>query len=126
MKSAHRHELETNVLAHRLEIFIERYKPYASRIVGGLIAVVALILIGSYLAGSSSARKSEAWDAFNFAATSSQFGSPQILDELHRGAQEYPSTPLQQISDVTWADAQVYFASRQYLANRQRTLETLN
>ena len=34
MKSAHRHELETNVLAHRLEMFIERYRPYASQIVG--------------------------------------------------------------------------------------------
>ena len=43
MKSAHRHELETNVLAHRLEVYIERYRPYASRIVGVIIAVVVLI-----------------------------------------------------------------------------------
>jgi hypothetical protein len=122
MKSAHRHELETNALAHRLEVFIERYKPYASRIVGGLIAIVALILIGSYLAGSSSARKSEAWDTFNHAVTS----TPPNLDELHRTAQDYPGTPMQQVSDVTWADAQVYIASRGYLANRPKALENLN
>src|SRR3954453_16981920 len=121
MKSAHRHELETNVLAHRLEIFIERYKPYASRIVGGLIAIVALILIGSYLAGSSSARKSEAWDTFNHAVTS----TPPNLDELHRTAQDYPGTPMQQVSDITWADAQVYIASRNYLGARPKALEGL-
>lgn len=122
MKSAHRHELETNALAHRLEVFIERYKPYASQIVGSLIAVVAVIIIGSYLMGSSAARKSESWDTFNHAVTS----TPPNLDELHRSAQDYPGTPIQQISDVTWADAQVYIASRGYLANRPKALETLN
>jgi tetratricopeptide (TPR) repeat protein len=122
MKSAHRHELETNVLAHRLEVFIERYKPYASRILGGLIVIVALILIGSYLAGSSSARKSEAWDTFNHAVTS----TPPNLDELHRTAQDYPGTPMQEVSDITWADAQVYIASRNYLGARPKALEGLN
>lgn len=122
MKSAHRHELETNALAHRLEIFIERYRPYASQIVGVLVAIVALILIGSYLLGSSSTRNSEAWDTFNQAVTS----APPNLDEIHRTAQEYPGTPMQQMADVTWADAQVYIAARGYLANRPKALETLN
>jgi tetratricopeptide (TPR) repeat protein len=126
MKSAHRHELETNVLAHRLEVYIDRYKPYASRIVGVLIAIVAVIFIASYFAGSSSARKSEAWDTFNRTVTSTSFGMPPSLDDLHRTAQEYPGTPMQQIADVTWADAQVYIASRTYLANRPKALETLN
>src|SRR5215212_10219139 len=126
MKSAHRHELETNALAHRLEVFIERYKPYASRIVGVLIAIVAVILIASYFAGSSSARKSEAWDTFNRAVTSTSFGAPPSLDDLHRAAQEYPGTPMQQIADVTWADAQVWYAARNYLANRPKSLELLN
>jgi hypothetical protein len=126
MKSAHRHELETNALAHRLEILIERYKPYASRIVGGIIAIVALILIASYLAGTSSSRNRETWDTFNRTATSTSFGMPASLDDLHRAAQEYPGTPMQQIADVTWADAQVYIAARSYLANRPKALEMLN
>ena len=37
MKSAHRHELETNVLAHRLEAYIERFRPYVSTVVGGIL-----------------------------------------------------------------------------------------
>ncbi len=122
MKSAHRHELETNALAHRLQVFIERYRPFASRIVGVIIAIIVLILIASYLAGSSSARKSEAWDTFNRAVTS----TPPNLDDIHRTAQDYPNTPMQQIADVTWADAQVYIASRGYLANRPKALETLS
>src|SRR4051794_6412549 len=126
MKSAHRHELETNVLAHRLEVFIERYKPYASRIVGVVIAIMAVILIASYFAGSSSARKSETWDTFNRTVTSTSFGSPPSLDDLHRTAQEYPGTPMQEIADVTWADAQVWYAARNYLVNRPKSLEMLN
>ena len=84
MKSAHRHELETNALAHRLEIFIQRNKQHGSRIFGVLIAIVAVIFIGSYLLGSSSARKSEAWDTFNRVVTSSSLGSPTSLDEGER------------------------------------------
>ncbi len=126
MKSAHRHELETNALAHRLEVFIERYKPYTSQILGVILAIVALIAIGSYLAGSSSTRNSEAWDTFNRTVTSSQFGSAPSLDELHRSAQESPNTPMQQIADVTWADAQVFAATRMYLGNRAKALESLN
>jgi hypothetical protein len=122
MKSAHRHELETNALAHRIEIFLERYKPYASQIIGVLIAIAAVIVIGSYLMGSSSSRKSEAWDTFNRAITA----TPPNIDDIHRAAADNPNTPLQQIADVTWADAQVYIATRGYLANRAKALETLN
>lgn len=122
MKSAHRHELETNSLAHRLEVYIYRYRDHASKIVGVLIAIVALILIGSYLLGAADARKTGAWDNFNQAITA----SPPNLDELHRTAQEFPGTAMQQVADVTWADAQVYIATRTYLANRVKALEVLN
>ncbi len=122
MKSAHRHELETNALAHRLEAFIERYKPYGSRIAGVLIAVIVLIFIWSYVAGSSTERQSTAWDTFNRAIGS----SPPNLDEIHRTAQDFPNTQMQEMADVTWADAQVYVASRGYLANRKVAMETLD
>src|SRR5438067_1932886 len=100
MKSAHRHELETNVLAHRLEVYIMRYRPYAARIIGVLIAIVAVVLIWSYISGTSAARRSEAWDTFNQAVGS--MPAPN-LDEIHRTAQEYPGTKMQQMADVTWA-----------------------
>lgn len=122
MKSAHRHELETNVLAHRLEVFIERWRPYASRVMGGLAAVVVLILIWSYIAGSSATKRNEVWDNFNHAV----IAMPPNLDEIHHSAQENPGTAMQQMADVTWADGQVWMASRVYLANRQAAMDALD
>ncbi len=122
MKSAHRHELETNVLAHRLEVYIERYRPYVSRVVGGLATVVILILIWSYIAGSSATKRNEVWDNFNHAV----IAMPPNLDEIHRSAQDNPGTAMQQMADVTWADGQVWMASRAYLANRQAAMDALD
>lgn len=121
MKSAHRHELETNALAHKLELYIERYKGYGSWIIGGLIALVLIILLASYLTGMSAAHNTEAWDTFNQAITS----TPPQIDDLHRAASENPGTPMQEMADMTWADAQVLIAARGYLANRPKALEIL-
>src|SRR5437588_3317063 len=122
MKSAHRHELETNALAHRLEVYIMRYRPYASRIAGAVIAVIAIVFIWSYISGTSAARRSEAWDSFNLAVSA----MPPDVEEIHRTAQEYPGTKMQQMADVTWADAQVWMASRNYLNNRKAAMEALD
>jgi hypothetical protein len=122
MKSAHRHELETNTLAHRLEAYIERYRPYASRIVGGLIAVILVVLIISYMSGLSSSKQSQAWDAFNLAVAA----NPPDLKLIHQTAQDYPGTSMQQLADVTWADSQVYVASRTYLSNRKAATDALS
>jgi hypothetical protein len=48
------------------------------------------------------------------------------LDEIHRTAQEYPGTPMQEMADVTWADSQVFLASRAYLTNRQAATDMLS
>ena len=122
MKSAHRHQLETNDLAHRLELYVERYRPYAATIVGVIVAVIALVVLWSYVVGSSAARRSETWDTYNRAISASP--APNV-EELHRTAQEYPGTQMQEMADVTWADSQVFVASRNYLANRQAALDTL-
>jgi hypothetical protein len=122
MKSAHRHELETNTLAHRLQGYIERYRPYASRIVGGLIALFLVILIVSYISGLSSSKQSQAWDTFNLSLAA----NPPDLKLIHQTAQDYPGTSMQQLADVTWADSQVYVASRAYLTNRKASTEALD
>ncbi len=122
MKSAHRHELGTNVLAHRLEAFVERYRPYLSKVLFGALAVVAILFVWSYVSGSSATRHNEAWDAYNQAVGS----MPPNLDQLRRTAEENPGTPMQQMADVTWADGQVYMASRNYIANRTAANESLN
>jgi predicted negative regulator of RcsB-dependent stress response len=114
MKSAHRHELETNVLAHRLEAYIDRYRPYATTVAGVLLAIVVAILIWTYMSGSSAARRNEAWDSYNQALNT----NPPKLEELRRTAEDNPGTSIEQLANITWADAQVYAASNTYVYNR--------
>ena len=114
MKSAHRHELGTNVLAHRLENYIERSKPYIPKVLGGLAAIVALMFLWSYISGSTTASKNEAWDTFNYAVGA----QPMNMELLHQAADAFPGTQMQEMADVTWADGQAMIAANSYIYNR--------
>ncbi len=122
MKSAHRHELETNALAHNLEVYIERYKPYLAKAAFGGVALIAILFLWSYLSNMSSAKKSEAWDSFNQAVAA----VPPNLEQLRQAAEENQGTGMQRMADLTWADGQVFLASRAYIANRTLANEALN
>lgn len=121
MKSAHRHELGTNVLATRLETFIERSKPYVPKVLGGLVAIVALMFLWSYISGSSTASKSEAWDTFNYAVGA----QPMNMELLHQAAEAFPGTQMQEMADVTWADGQAMVAANSYIYNRPLAKKSL-
>ena len=121
MKSAHRHELGTNVLAHRLENFIERSKPYIPKILGGLAAIVALMFLWSYISGSSNASRNEAWDTFNYAVGA----QPMNMELLHQAADAFPGTQMQEMADVTWADGQALTAANSYIYNRPLATKSL-
>lgn len=121
MKSEHRHQLETNTLAKNLDVAVERLRPYASPIAGCIVAVVVVMFLWSYFAGSSSARQSQAWDAYNQAVIESV---PDV-EQLRQTAQEHPGTKMQQMADVTWADSQVWIAARDYIYNRPATMEAI-
>jgi tetratricopeptide (TPR) repeat protein len=114
MKSVERHKLETNVLAHGLEVYIERYRSYLPTVIYGILALIAVIFIWSYISNSSAASKSEAWDSYNFAVGS----QPMNVEQLRQAAEEFPGTAMQQMADLTWADSQVFMASNQYISNR--------
>jgi predicted negative regulator of RcsB-dependent stress response len=122
MKSEHRHELETNWLAHHTAIWLERLQPYNSLIVGGLLMVVIVLFTYSYFGGESSARQSAAWNSYNEAVE----GLLPNLDRLRESAGEYPDSPMQHFADVTWADGQLAIASRYYIQNRAAALEAIN
>jgi predicted negative regulator of RcsB-dependent stress response len=121
MKSEHRHELETNALAKKLKVAVERFRPYASTIAGVIVAVVVLMFLWSYFARSSTARQSEAWDAYNQAIIEAV---PDV-EQLRQTAQEHPGTKMQQMADVTWADSQVWIAARDYIYNRPAATEAI-
>jgi hypothetical protein len=121
MKSEHRHELETNWLAKRLNVMIERGRPYASTVLGIAVAVVLVMVVWSIVAGSSSGRQSEAWNEFNQAVVEPQ---PDV-ERLRALAEEHPNTKIQQLADVTWADSQVWLAAHNYLYDRAGAMDAL-
>ena len=121
MKSAHRHQLETNALAQRLDVMIERFRPYAATVAGVIVAVVVIMFIWSYVSGSSAARQGAAWDAYHRGVSA----VPPNLDQLRQSAEEYPDTTMQQLANITWADGQVWMAARDYFHNRTAALESL-
>ena len=121
MKSQHRHDLETNWLAKRLNVMIERGRPYASTVLGIAVAVVLVMVVWSIVAGSSSGRQSEAWNEFNQAVVEPQ---PDV-ERLRALAEEHPNTKIQQLADVTWADSQVWLAAHNYLYDRAGAMDAL-
>jgi hypothetical protein len=122
MKSEHRHELETNALAVRVSDFLDRVQPYNSLIVGGLLALAVLFFAYSYFSSETVARQSAAWNSYNSAVE----GMLPDLTTLRQSAEEYPDSPMQQWADITWADGQVWMASRAFIQNRSAALEALS
>jgi hypothetical protein len=121
MKSEHRHELETNVLAKRLDAVIVQVRPYVSTIAGVVVAVVIVMFLWWYIARASTSRQTEAWDTYNQAVVEM---SPDV-DRLRQVAQEHPGTQLARMADVAWADAQVFSATQNYIYNRSAAMESL-
>jgi predicted negative regulator of RcsB-dependent stress response len=122
MKSQHRHELETNWLAKWVAERLNTIQPYYSLIVGVVLAVAISVAGFSYYRSASAARQSEAWNTYNQAVG----GLMPNLETLRQSAEEYPDSPMQQWADVTWADGQVWMASRSILQNREAALDALN
>lgn len=122
MKSEHRHELETNWLAHHTAIWLDRVQPYNGLIVGGLIVAALALFAYSFFSGESAARQAEAWNSYNQAV----IGSNMNLELLRKSAGEYPDSPMQELADITWADGQLYLASRFYIQNRKAADEAAN
>jgi predicted negative regulator of RcsB-dependent stress response len=121
MKSQHRHELETNVLAKKLDVAVERFRPYASTIACVIVAVVVVMFLWSYFARSSTSWQSQAWDAYNQAVTE----AVPDTERLRQTAQEHPGSKMQQMADVTWADSQVWIAARDYIYNRPAAMDAI-
>ena len=64
MKAQRRHELEQNRLAQWVARFIQRVRPHANKIVLGVVAVVAVIVIVSAWRGYVARGEAFAWDEF--------------------------------------------------------------
>jgi hypothetical protein len=129
MKSQHRHELETNALAKRLDVFVERVGPYTNTILGIIMGVAVLALAWRFMSGASAAKDREAWDRYELAVGTPLVNRPaaeKSLSELIQSAEEYPQSTMQQFAMITWADGQVWTATWDILVNRATALASLD
>ena len=126
MKAKHRHELETNELAKRLADVIEKSRPYGPTILGVLVAIVVGVMLLSYLSTASSQEQADAWSQYFAAMQTPSVDFDQSMQILKLSAEEHPNTPMQQWADITWADGQLFFASRVFLQNRDAATEALS
>jgi hypothetical protein len=122
MKAQHRHELETNALAKRLAVAVERLRPYTPMVAGVVIAGVLGLAILSYLSTESSARQGETWNTFN----TSVEGLIPNLDRLKETAEENAGTPTQLWANATWADGQLWMACRAYVQDHTAAIDAAN
>jgi hypothetical protein len=102
-------------------VYIAQWRPYASTIIGVIVGLVLLVFLWSYWSGSSAAKHSGSWDAYNQAIGA----MPPDLDRLRSAAEEFPGSQMQQLADLTWADGQVWLASQNYIYNRSKANDVL-
>ena len=82
MKSRHRHQLETNVLADRLGRLITKLRPYGSILRGALVLVVGWRIYTGMQARRSLRRQQAGWDSLLAAELSPRTGQSAQLGEV--------------------------------------------
>lgn len=123
MKSEHRHELETNVLAKNLAEWGERLRPHVSSLLTVVAVVAAAYVLLSMWRGAGSRRDQDAWDQYEMAV----LGSDVEMDQLQRVAasEDYSGSAMQEWAFVAWADRQLRIAAERYLTDRDDATKRL-
>ncbi len=117
MKSAHRHDLETNTLAKELAVWGEKLRPYSSAMLVAAAALVAMYLILSVWSSYGAARDRAAWDEYQMAILDGD-GEMKQLQAVAASDENAGALKMQDWAYVTWADRQLRIASDQYLTDR--------
>ncbi|MCC6491432.1 MAG: tetratricopeptide repeat protein [Pirellulales bacterium] len=123
MKTERRHELETNTLAHGLNDWGERLRPYSSTILGVVAALLVLYIGVSLWNSYQESRDRAAWDAYQAAVIEGDAD----LSSLQRlaNSEDFAGTDVQEWALLGWADRQLLLASRMYLTDRDGAKEKL-
>ncbi len=123
MKTERRHDLETNELARRATVWIEKVKPYSTLLVGVAVVLLGVWVISSVWGSIAASEDEAAWDAYGLAISSDDLEMVKMQrlanDDLYQG------TRMQEWAFAAWADRQLYLATRQYLLDRTDAQERL-
>lgn len=121
MKSEHRHELETNTLARVLTKWIDQSKQYAQPAMFGVLIVLGGLLLWTWIGRSSAGRQDKNWHDYNLAVE----GPEPDLELLEKSAEDHADTPVGELSELTWADGQLFRAANTYLSSKTASKEAL-
>jgi hypothetical protein len=121
MKSEHRHDLETNWLAHHIAGWIEQLKPHSTKLLILAAIVASLLLVVSISSSVNALKNKDAWEAYALALNTTD---PEFM-QLQRVAEEYPGTTMQEWAYATWADRHLLIASSRYLVDRDAAKDRL-
>ncbi len=116
MKTERRHELDTNDLAVRLTHGIEAMKPHATKIVVGIVAVVALVVVAVVVQRQNTAQNEEAWTEFILASTGNTV-SIEDLESLSKN--EKFKNALGPFASLAAADQHYQKGINQLVINRE-------
>lgn len=119
MKTERRHELQTNVLADKLNDWIEAAEPYSRAILGGIVAVVVVIFAVVYVSAQQSERTTRAWDRV-FEGLGS--GDTNLLSDM---ANKYPRTPVGEWAQLMTADVALRRGTDQIFKNKTEAHEEI-
>lgn len=120
MKTERRHELKHNDLADWIAQTGERLRPYATGILGVVLALVMLVFVYVYLQNSRASRRREAIDAYYDA-----YNSPQGLTRLDEIARQYPSEPAGVLAQLAAADRRLDEGTRNLFTDRATARDQL-
>src|SRR5262249_30185607 len=122
MKAQHRHDLETNALAKRLAVVVERVRPFIPMVVGAVVILLIGCIGFSWFSTESAARQSESWNSYNQAVE----GLIPNLEQIRGSSEEGALASSGPLSNGVWADGQLGMACRDFISRRAVAMEELN
>ena len=123
MKTERRHELVENTLAHEMDVWSVKLRPYTNLILGGVGGLLVLYAGVSMWSSSRAVAEQAAWSKYQTALLDGDLE----LKELQRTMEsdEAAGTTMQPWAYVTWADRQLFLASEGYFRDRESTTKRL-
>jgi hypothetical protein len=123
MKAEHRHELETNKLAHELEVWGEKIRPHGNTILTVVAVLLGLYALLTFWNSRTAGREQEAWLAYEKALLQSDPDYRAV--QAVAASDDFAGTTMQEWATMAWADRQLRMASEMYLVNRDGAKERL-
>ncbi len=92
MKTAKRHELQTNELADWIGKKIDAIQPYSRAIVGVIVVALVAVFAGMYLSRQNAAQSAQGWQAYFAAMESGNPDAEALIDGLNEVATTFADT----------------------------------